>query len=76
MILSLLPFHGFGWHKSGDAFAVRQDFALPLDVTSRDEICYARALVKNLSVLCHAVFADTASNTSGRASFMKAWCAS
>ncbi len=56
--------------------AARQDFALCLAVMSCDEVCYASALVRNLSVLSHAVLADAASNTSERASFMKAWCAS
>ena len=37
---------------------------------------YASAFFRNLSVLSHAVFADAASYTSGRASFMNAWCAS
>ncbi len=37
---------------------------------------HASAVFRNLSVRSHAVLADAGSYTSGRASFMKAWCAS
>lgn len=45
-------------------------------VTGGEEIAYASAFFRKSSVLSHAVFADTASYTWGRASFMKACCAS
>lgn len=45
-------------------------------VMTGDEIAYASAFFRNSSVLSHAVFVETASYTSGRASFMKACCAS
>jgi hypothetical protein len=43
---------------------------------ARLAIRYVSAFFRNLSVRSHAVLAHAGSYTSGRASFMNAWCAS
>jgi hypothetical protein len=68
---------GLAWQDNSAIHALSyRGGGFHLYVTSGEEIAYASAFFRKSSVLSHAVFADAASYTWGRDSFMKACCAS